>query len=305
VAKKPSLSASSISDLRTCQRLFYWRRVAGLRPIETPRVLRYGIAVHRFLEDLGNGKHKDICFNSLKEEYPEGGDDYCRAVAMCEAYIKEWGQPDKEWDYIENEIKWTVDCGEYTITGRIDAIVRERETGQLWVVDHKTTSKVDMGFVDGLARRIQTRLYCYVGIKALKQKVAGIIYNVLEKPGLRRLQANSRRLQPEDDEQFIARLGDWYDKELRFSRFVRPIDQRDGEPTLQEVYESYKLLEYIKARDYWQPNDGQCHAYNRRCDFLSICESGGVPGNPGDVAKTLYQKEERKVKDDIILPKRA
>jgi PD-(D/E)XK nuclease superfamily len=70
-------------------------------------------------------------------------------------------------------------------TGRIDAVLRD--SGHLWVVDHKTSSMGGREFEDAFRLSLQTRGYVWAAQKLLNMPLAGLIMNavVVKKPTLK------------------------------------------------------------------------------------------------------------------------
>lgn len=64
-------------------------------------------------------------------------------------------------------------------TGRIDVILRERSSGQLWVVDHKTSSIGGKTYYEDFRLSSQTVGYCWAAQKVLQQPVSGLLLNAL------------------------------------------------------------------------------------------------------------------------------
>lgn len=62
-------------------------------------------------------------------------------------------------------------------TGRIDAILQD--SGHLWVVDHKTSSRGGKEFLEAFRLSLQTRGYTWAATKLLGRKVSGLIMNAV------------------------------------------------------------------------------------------------------------------------------
>jgi len=72
------------------------------------------------------------------------------------------------------------EAGEFTFTGRLDAIVRERASGQLYVLDHKTTGQIDVKW--GAMFRLDSQMsgYVWAAEQTLGERVAGVYINAIE-----------------------------------------------------------------------------------------------------------------------------
>ncbi len=74
-------------------------------------------------------------------------------------------------------------------TGRIDAIVRSRHNGELYVVDHKTTARLTPDWVAQWKRDVQMSGYVWAVQCTLGQPVVGVYINAIE---LQRLPTSGR-----------------------------------------------------------------------------------------------------------------
>ncbi len=74
----------------------------------------------------------------------------------------------------------------FKFLGRIDGLVRDRQTGKLLLLEHKTTSEAIHGGADYWRRlTIDTQLSLYaLALHQLGLKVSGILYDVIAKPGI-------------------------------------------------------------------------------------------------------------------------
>lgn len=72
------------------------------------------------------------------------------------------------------------DAGEFIFTGRLDAIVRERASGQLYVLDHKTTGQIDVKWAGGFRLDSQMTGYVWAAEQTLGERVAGVYINGIE-----------------------------------------------------------------------------------------------------------------------------
>ncbi len=280
---KVNHSGTSLTDLELCPTLYNWKHIQRLESRETPDVLTLGIASHDFLDSLHSIGDLSKALACIDSHYPQGGDNWCKARAMCECYATEH-HPEKEYEVVSVETPWKLDCGDFTLSGRVDGVVRDKG-GDLWILEHKTSAKPDENYLMMLERRLQTKLYGYFASQALNlpSRPLGIWYNILKKPALRRLQANSRRAEPESDPDYLKRLLERYSGDsdcfIRKQIFLPKSDERLVADEILKRHQIYKM--HVELNN-WVQSWSNCKSiFGRTCEFAPLCFSGGVPGDPG------------------------
>jgi hypothetical protein len=152
--------------------------------------------------------------------------------------------------------------------GRVDAILQHRQTGAIWILDHKTSSSPET-FASGLAGDPQATGYVWLVEEAIRSgalldvgvardaRVAGFVYNivsssrqrkpeVLKKGGLSRAKAvtpswlyedaiRDNVLAVEDYEEHLASLRDSVDRRLYLAEWVS-VGHEDRQRFRHEVY---------------------------------------------------------------------
>src|SRR5205823_2865866 len=116
----------------------------------------------------------------------------------------------------------------FTLSGRVDGVVRAG--AEHLIIEHKTASVLDAGYLERLWTDFQITLYAYYVEQVLGVRVNGVLYNVLVKPRLQQGQgeteaefearraaliaksktgtSSAKRRLPETDEEFQARLAE-------------------------------------------------------------------------------------------------
>lgn len=159
----------------------------------------------------------------------------------------------------------------YVLGGKVDALVRERSTGHEFLVEHKTTTQ---DISDGSDYWKKLRMDGQLGMyfTAYPQAVA-CLYDVAKRPLLRRLVANTRRLQPETDDEFRLRIratiADKPDYYFRRAEVVRREDELK-EFAMDTWMQAWTMRE--SERHGLAPrNPDACIQYNRPCDYFDVC----------------------------------
>ena len=191
----------------------------------------------------------------------------------------------------------------------MDVLVRVQ--GDVWVVEHKSTSESFEPGSDYRRRlRLDTQVSGYhVGARLLgHSEVKGVLYDVIGKPGIRpakatphdkrkytkptskdpvpRLYAGQRETDESPDE-FQERVLEWIAGGGAFARFeVVRLEREEQEAARDTWMRAAEVRDAIKHNRFPR-NPNACSAYGRTCWALPICE-GTATQNDG----TRYRKAE-------------
>lgn len=182
----PLITNSELKSYRLCARLHHLRYDRGLRPVHEREVLRFGTAVHSGLEAHWRGT-SHVGAVQCDDSY-----DLEKALAMLDGYALYWRDSGFTVIGVELEFRATLanpDTGAasktYELGGKLDALVMDSE-GNVWIVEHKTTSEDATPGSDYWKRlRLDPQISTYmVGARALGYEPRGVLYDVLVKPTL-------------------------------------------------------------------------------------------------------------------------
>lgn len=178
------LTTSRRSTFRLCARLHDVRYVQGYKPAQERTALTIGTAVHKALEARWS-----------QNPIPTDPDPFVDALVrvMVEGYDAKWEGDFHRYETIAVEAQFEhpliepvffTQSPDWTCAGKVDGIVRDRASGELLVIEHKTTS-FDVGpsspFWERLTMDDQCSTYV-LGAEALGYDVQRILYDVLKKP---------------------------------------------------------------------------------------------------------------------------
>lgn len=190
---KTILTNSSISAFKSCPRKFYWRYERQIEAVTRPEALLLGTAIHGFLEcyyrqipyepPIDLTPKSQAILKGTMEGYAVRYMDDCdlfdaialEQVISGEILNPETGRPAREYAY----------------GGKVDGLVilkKDMEgfkTGDLLLLEHKTTSKVDEVYFERLQLDSQLLLYSLYLSRELGAPIAGTLFNVILKPNLR------------------------------------------------------------------------------------------------------------------------
>lgn len=174
---------------RQCHRLHLFRYVLGIQTPSGP-AQAFGTAAHRALEYwyrawiLGNPELRLVDALEYIDDLTDIDEiDRIRLRVLVAAYDARWGAED--WEVLGVEIEFRYWLGDIEIGGKIDALIRERATGKVFVVEHKTsTQDTSPGspYWDKLSRDTQVSVYTDGAQFGLDYEIAGCIYDVLKRP---------------------------------------------------------------------------------------------------------------------------
>jgi hypothetical protein len=295
------LTTSRGKDYRACPRLHHIQYDLGFRPIVEAEVLRFGTLMHRGLEAWWKAKQlgSDALAAALEAIRKDAADPYelVRAEVMMIAYDARWGA--EELDVLAVEVQFETALinpatgaasRNWRLAGKIDVVVRDRRTGQVLIVEHKTSAE-DISPGSDYTKRLrldgQISVY-YAGARSLGHDVAGCIYDILGKPSQKPLKATpvesrkytkdgrlyaNQRDQDETPEEFRARLVEVIsaspDEYFQRAEVVRL------EAELEESgFELWQLAQQIREAELAQRfprNPDSCVRYGRTCPYFDVC----------------------------------
>ena len=309
---KSVLTYSALNCFRNCPQKYKLRYVDQLRRPEPPENLAFGTVVHEALErwyTLPADNHRLLMvLDFIDSQYPNREADakekaawhLARAILM--GYAERYGREEFEVVHVEKPFEAEIRNPEtgrlsqtFTIAGKVDGIVRLASDGELYLLENKTASSLTSDYLDRLWTDTQIALYCFY----LRQQgfpVVGVIYNVLLKSRLqqrvgetdqefedRRMvlaaknksgKSTARRQEAESDEEFAARLHEWYVRPEAFHR-ERIYLSEDRLAMLQdEVWEITQQYLAARGRGKWLMNTSNCFSFQRPCEYLPYCQSG-------------------------------
>jgi hypothetical protein len=204
-------TSSRLRVIRECLRKHHYRYELGLQT-EATAVMRFGTAGHAALEAwyrawmapvvpfTGGGiltdteapitaqDRYDHLVNRLSAAFAvvDASDldpfDRIKLRVLIVAYHERWGG--KDWEVLAVEVEFRYYLGDREIGGKIDAIIRDRTDGRIYVVEHKTTgADASLGSPYWERLTIDTQVSVYIdGAAMLGHDVAGCIYDVLKRP---------------------------------------------------------------------------------------------------------------------------
>lgn len=177
-----------------------------------------------------------------------------------------------EYEVIGTEVPFTVEIENprtgrksqrFLLSGKVDGLLRRRDDGSVWVLEHKSTSDEIRGFGPYWQRlQVDSQVAFYV----LAHGAAGVLYDVLRKPVLK----------PRGNEtmdQFTWRCQEAIaeDRERYYQfREVRKTaaDIRDA---AEDLWQQAQMLGHSRRFGFFPRNSNSCRSLWGNCPFLDVC----------------------------------
>jgi len=307
------LTYSALNCFRNCPRKYHLRYVEHLRRPEKPEAQAFGSMVHGALElwhSLAPEAERILpLLEFIDRSYPNReGDPQEKAAwhlarAMMLGYARRYPHEEFEVVALEKEFEGEIrnpDTGRpsqtFTMAGKVDGIVRVGD--ELYLLEHKTAATLTSDYLDRLWTDTQIALYCHY-LRELGFPIVGVIYNILLKARLQQRagetqaefeerraalaaknksgRSTAKRQEPETDEEFQARLYEWYGQLGALHREKIYLSQDRLAMLQDEVWEVTQQYLDARGRGKWLMNTSNCFSFQRPCEYLPYCQSGFSP----------------------------
>lgn len=301
------LTNSARLAFQKCPRNYKIRYVDAIRRKETSEALSFGTAMHALMEiywgTLNAANHDEPVDTHKKVEDTLYGvdDDFKRATlrALFNGYVKRYGESDREsYECIAAEMRFDAplmnpETGKLSQTwhlaGKIDALAGNKKTGEITIVEHKTTSMdIDPGSDYWLKLPIDGQISgYYVGASSLGYEATNCVYDVIRKPTMKPFKAtpeDTRKYkkdgtlyagQHENDEtpdEWYERLSadiasrpDFYYRRQDVSR-----PENDLIDYMEDIWIVGKQIMDSERLNRWPRNPSSCFIYGH-CDYFDVC----------------------------------
>ncbi len=320
-SEKTLLTYSALNTFRNCPRKYKNRYLDNLRPRERAEALSFGSVIHTAIELWYRSPDTESRLPDVLAYIDDAFENrvvdsnqmvqWHLATAMIRGYAERYATEEFEVVEVEKEFVGEIrnpDTGRQSLTfriaGKVDGIVRCHDG--LYLLEHKTASTVDASYLDKLWTDTQIALYCYY-LRELGYPIVGVIYNVLLKSRLKQGKgetqeeyelrhaelaaknksgkSTAKRQMPETDDEFQARLTEWYSRPEAFHREFIYLSEDRLAMLQDEVWEITQQYLDARRRGKWLLNTSNCFSYQRPCEYLAYCQSGFNP----NVADNLYE----------------
>lgn len=298
-------SNSSIALFQSCQKKFYYRYILGIEGKQFPDdKLQFGSAVHKALELNANKRVADWSVRAACEGLD--ADLSALVAGTVAAYSVYWAKS-LRYQCVESKFETELRNSRLTLVTIVDGLA-ETDSGELAVVDHKTTeSDIRPGAWFWERLQLDRQVSAYVWASRVHGKpVEYALWDAIKRPNLRRRSEAipaeryvksgkwgragdvkpGTGLEAESPAEFAKRVTDTIlaEPEAYFQR--APVQRLDGEldGALDEIEAIGAQILACWDLDSWPRNPQGCFSYGKRCEYFEACTGAA---NPAD--ETLYQ----------------
>lgn len=306
------VSASAVDEFLSCRKKYYFDRVLNIKPVERPDALDFGSAVHCGIASMMRGMYykekidKDYvkewairATSEYAEEYCMDDESTCKAVALVDAYVDRYLLEDfKKFEvlsveqYIEAPINENPGGVLKCLHGYLDGVVKCRESGEIYVMEHKTTGMMSDGYIDKSHIDWQVIIYM-LACKHKYGRCDGVIYDAISKPRhtlsvgetdeefeARKAASKTGRIkrkEPETKEQFIARVKASFDDGTFRREFIDSKTANLGQQ-FNELDEISDDMLYCSCH---YRCTGNCLKFGV-CPYMDLCRGRATVDNLGE-----------------------
>jgi hypothetical protein len=305
------LTSSRLKDARACARLHFFKYIQGYRAVETQEALRFGTLVHLALEAWWKAAPEERfeeAMGALLDTVTPETDlfELARARVMMAGYHARWAEDAKRYEVLGVELPFVSalrnpQSGQpsrtWKLAGKLDGVVREIATGDVYVLEHKTSSE-DLSAGGEYWKRLrldgQVSVY-YEGAKSLGHEVRGCLYDVLAKPKQKPFKATpeeqrkytkatkteqprlyaGQRLTDETPEEYRVRLEEAVlsDEGLNnyFSRGAVVRLETEMNDAMFDVWQIGQAIREGELQDRHPRNPDACTRWGKTCSFFGVC----------------------------------
>ena len=218
----------------------------------------FGHRIHELLENY----YRKVAGLELREFESATPDIETEAEVMMEQYKLHY--PEEPFEIVETERMFEVPLpgGKHSYTGKIDLVIRMKDTGKLWLLDHKSQKRNSYtNTPQAWAARAQVGLYTWAAEQLYEEPFDGIILNVL------RRQSDKGQFGPEFWRDSLQRTEDQKDEAIR--NIIWVADQ------IEQMHKDFG------DGPNWPQDREQCQKGNFQCEFYSLHILGRTPETLG------------------------
>jgi hypothetical protein len=299
---------TSLSTYRNCRKKYFWRYVESLIPMERDDALGLGSLIHVCLKLWHETRDISAVLQVIDSETAQRTiHDWQRKYwhlsrSMMWGYANLYPVEDFQPIALEQPFRAEIRNPEtgsssrtFLMAGKVDGLISLN--GSAFLLEHKTASNIGAGYLERLWTDFQVALYVKYVQEALGVKLDGVLYNVIEKPGL--LQAkgeteeefqvryaelcqknksgksSAKRQLIESDTDYQARLQEKMSDPSMYHREILIISESRIREIESEVWELAQNLLFSRRTGRWYQNTTFCFHWNKPCCYYPLCKSGG------------------------------
>ena len=327
VLSQGCVSASAITPIETCEAKAYLEYEEGWEKVSKSGGLKTGLLMHDGQEMYLNGHNESAVINSLEQEAKDSGYDedelfLPKLRAYIKGYYERWETEDAEtisngatefsnkYDLEGTEVAFNFELDGITFSGRIDAVLYDREDDCMIMMEHKNLSPLSVSSKDledstslfwkSLVLNNQVTIYTTFLAMQYKRPVK-LWYDVVQtspatKPKMKPGKTVNKVKQPGEREtldEFEERLTNQYrdQDKPKYMRKMIPILEDKRKERMQEILSIASKAQGMAYLANPIRNTTSCKDYGG-CAFFSVCIGDeNIYDNPKFDKKKHFKKE--------------
>lgn len=274
-----TISHSALATYRGCKAKSWYNR-AGIYPIATDSdAITFGSWVHKGLAEwYATKKINFLQFIAAMNKAGVNQNIIGKSIACLKAYKKIYAGDMEQYDCISCEERFSTNLRRgYALVGVKDAILRDKQTKETFIFEHKTKSFTNKSTADAFLQILtfdQQALLYYIH----SADVHGMMYNLI------RNFSQHRQKKDESFADFCRRMEAHYEDPANEAFFRVPLKLTNEEiPNVKAALNNLlkEFETFLKTEDFRPEyrDSGACYDYNTLCPYLSICATGVIDNN--------------------------
>jgi len=306
MGKQLFVSYSSMNAFRKCPRFYYWKYIRRLEkksfklPFIVGNIMHHGVqtllskpekaekATQQKFKEEAQKARQEFQLSPVQED-DLAAQEYA-TVGMLNAFKNQYRKFLQGTKHVHTEFAIRYELNKnVVIVGKLDNILENQ--GRLWNWELKNLKSLDMDRVKAIKTDPQTGLYfeVYNRIVKAKERLDGILYQIIRKPSIRQRKTESRR-------EFLVRLQEWYasgEGGLKFHLERIKGSFISGTAVINTVDKVSQQMLSCKTRDDYYQDFSRCVSEWDLCQYYGLCH-----GNEKEEMKLLTIRKKYKVEDD-------
>lgn len=278
---------SSIDCFCECNRKYQYRYLQKISPVTVSDALTFGSEMHNVLEKIFNfvrdfppfAWEDETFLLKIVDDEIEAGNlsdiDKAKLKGLAYGYINKYFYADiKQYEVIDIEKEFCLRLPNgQTFVGKADGILRERETGKYYILEHKTAANVDDSYK--LQKTIDSQTLQYaIAFERLNPfaidgfEISGAIHDIITKQKIRLKKG-------ETESDFCQRLIDDVTDD-NFMRIVVEFSVQDKEEAFRELTTISETISHAVEQNVLMcKSTFNCLGKYGCCDYLPLCQRHG------------------------------
>lgn len=321
--REPPLRSTAQKQLRECPRKFLFSERFGLRHQGYSPALFVGDLFHKFMAagylqtPLGDAEHRLIeeavqnvtpLLDPQLQMLPTGESisdfrskvekDAALARAMAEVFFSFYPVERTLEAYAIEAVEQAVRYCDNVI--QIDLLLKNRQSGEYWIIDHKTTSESPSDRAAVLPFEFQPAfykwvLYCSQVGQGNILKLGGTGHNIIRKPTIRFCKKDASFAD------YVARVKDWYFTEAEkdpndppiMQSFIRHTGDFGGPEFTKKLADLQRASRGRPTLSRYYRDEHACFSFGRPCPYLSLCRSENHIEQWPEIIRTRFTQQFR------------